>query len=57
VKDPVLYDAFGVHAPEASFIFTDPEVAKQRRGLIQPLFSRQAVISLEYTIQQKVRVP
>ncbi|KAF9077865.1 cytochrome P450 [Rhodocollybia butyracea] len=54
VKHPGFYDALGVHAPECSFIFSDPEVAKQRRGLLQPLFSRRAVISLEYTIQLKI---
>ncbi|KAF9077861.1 cytochrome P450 [Rhodocollybia butyracea] len=54
VKDRAFYDAVGVHAPEGSATFCDPEVAKQRRGLIQPLFSRKAVMSLEYTIQQKI---
>ncbi|KAF9056858.1 cytochrome P450 [Rhodocollybia butyracea] len=54
VKDRGIYDAFGVHARESSFIFSDPEVAKQRRNLLQPLFSRRAVTSLEYTIQQKI---
>ncbi|KAF9056855.1 cytochrome P450, partial [Rhodocollybia butyracea] len=43
VKHSGLYDALGVHAPNSSIIFSDPEVAKQRR-----------VISLEYTIQQKI---
>ncbi|KAF9077868.1 cytochrome P450 [Rhodocollybia butyracea] len=56
VKHSELYDALGVHAPKSSIIFCDPEVSKQRRGSLQPLFSRRAVISLEYTIQQKVCV-
>ncbi|KAF9077862.1 cytochrome P450 [Rhodocollybia butyracea] len=54
VKHSGFYDAMGVHAPESSLVFSDPEVAKQRRGLLQPLFSRRAVISFEYTIQQKI---
>ncbi|KAF9077831.1 cytochrome P450 [Rhodocollybia butyracea] len=54
VKDREFYSAIGVHAPQSSLIFCDPEVAKQRRGLLQPLFSRRAVMSLEYTIQQKI---
>ncbi|KAF9030669.1 cytochrome P450 [Rhodocollybia butyracea] len=54
VKHSGLYDALGVHAPKSSIVFSDPELAKQRRGLLQPLFSRRAVISLEYTIQQKI---
>jgi len=54
VKDREFYSAMGAHAPQSSFSFCDPEVAKQRRGLLQPLFSRKAVMSLEYTIQQKI---
>ncbi|KAF9077858.1 cytochrome P450 [Rhodocollybia butyracea] len=54
VKDHEFYSAMGAHARQGSLIFCDPEVAKQRRGLLQPLFSRKAVMSLEYTIQQKV---
>ncbi|KAF9063811.1 cytochrome P450 [Rhodocollybia butyracea] len=53
VKDREFYSAVGVHAPQGSLLMCDPEVAKQRRGLLQPLFSRKAVMSLEYTIQQK----
>ncbi|KAF9077837.1 cytochrome P450 [Rhodocollybia butyracea] len=53
-KDKEFYSAIGVHVPQGSLSFCDPEVAKQRRGLLQPLFSRKAVISLEYTIQQKI---
>ncbi|KAF9077833.1 cytochrome P450 [Rhodocollybia butyracea] len=54
VKDQEFYSAIGAHAPQGCINFCDPEVAKQRRGLIQSLFSRKAVMSLEYTIQQKV---
>ncbi|KAF9077841.1 cytochrome P450 [Rhodocollybia butyracea] len=54
VKEREFYSAIGAHAPQGSLIFCDPEVSKQRRGLLQPLFSRKAVMSLEYTIQQKI---
>ncbi|KAF9065816.1 cytochrome P450 [Rhodocollybia butyracea] len=54
VKHRALYEAFGAHAPKGSVNFCDPEDAKQRKGLLQPLFSRKAVMSLEYTIQQKI---
>ncbi|KAF9077835.1 cytochrome P450 [Rhodocollybia butyracea] len=54
VKDREFYFAIGAHVPQGSLTFCDPEIAKQRRGLLQPLFSRKAVMSLEYTIQQKI---
>ncbi|KAF9071654.1 cytochrome P450 [Rhodocollybia butyracea] len=54
VKDQEFYSSMGAHVPQGSLSFCDPEAAKQRRGLLQPLFSRRAVMSLEYTIQQKI---
>ncbi|KAF9077832.1 cytochrome P450 [Rhodocollybia butyracea] len=45
VKEREFYSAMGALAPQSSFSFCNPEVAKQRR---------EAVMSLEYTIQQKI---
>ncbi|KIK54976.1 hypothetical protein GYMLUDRAFT_48175 [Collybiopsis luxurians FD-317 M1] len=42
------------HARESSVVFSNPQEAKNRRSLLAPSFSRQAVMKLEYTIQQKV---
>lgn len=40
---------------ESSFGFTDPGKSKARREILNPLFSRRAIISLEHVIQHKVR--
>ncbi|KIK65024.1 hypothetical protein GYMLUDRAFT_160341 [Collybiopsis luxurians FD-317 M1] len=54
VKEPRFYRRFLVHAYESSVAFTDLQQSKNRRSLLAPLFSRQAVMKLEYTIQEKV---
>ncbi|KIK54998.1 hypothetical protein GYMLUDRAFT_48199 [Collybiopsis luxurians FD-317 M1] len=54
VKEPRFYRAILPHAPESSFAYSDPQRAKNRRSLLAPSFSRQAVMKLEYTIQKKV---
>ena len=54
-KEPIFYRGFQAHAPQCSIGFSDPQEAKNRRNLLAPSFSRQAVIKLEYAIQKKVR--
>ncbi|KIK66823.1 hypothetical protein GYMLUDRAFT_157469 [Collybiopsis luxurians FD-317 M1] len=54
IKDVRCYQAAMPYATEASITLSDPQQSKNRRYLLSPLFSRQAVIKLEYTIQKKV---
>ncbi|KIK54994.1 hypothetical protein GYMLUDRAFT_249015 [Collybiopsis luxurians FD-317 M1] len=54
IKEPQFYRAIMPHAPESSFSFSDPQQSKNRRSLLAPSFSRQAVMKLEYTIQNKI---
>ncbi|KIK54818.1 hypothetical protein GYMLUDRAFT_249166 [Collybiopsis luxurians FD-317 M1] len=54
VKEPRFYGSLFVHAPESSLVFSDLQQSKIRRSLLAPSFSRQAVMKLEYTIQEKV---
>ncbi|KIK55002.1 hypothetical protein GYMLUDRAFT_176299 [Collybiopsis luxurians FD-317 M1] len=54
VKEPRFYRAVVPHAQESSFCFSNPQQAKDRRSLLAPSFSRQAVMKLEHTIQKKV---
>ncbi|KIK70276.1 hypothetical protein GYMLUDRAFT_994700 [Collybiopsis luxurians FD-317 M1] len=54
VKEPDFYYSTLVHAPRGLISVCDPQEAKSRRGLLAPLFSRQALIELEHTIQKKV---
>ncbi|KAF5389775.1 hypothetical protein D9757_006013 [Collybiopsis confluens] len=53
-KDPNFYHGFLAHAKESSIAFSDPQQARERRNLLAPSFSRQAVMKLEYTVQKKV---
>ncbi|KAJ8453932.1 hypothetical protein ONZ45_g19506 [Pleurotus djamor] len=52
-KDPRLYSTF--HEDESSFCFIDPQEAKIRRDILNPLFSRRAIIKLEGYIQATVK--
>ncbi|KIK58196.1 hypothetical protein GYMLUDRAFT_171188 [Collybiopsis luxurians FD-317 M1] len=54
VKDSDLYHGIGAIAPQSAWATCDPQKAKARRALMAPLFSRRAILELEYTIQQKV---
>ncbi|KIK66038.1 hypothetical protein GYMLUDRAFT_158707 [Collybiopsis luxurians FD-317 M1] len=54
VKERNFYYGISGHAPEGIVTTCDPQEAKRRRGLLGPLFSRQALVELEYTIQKKV---
>ncbi|KIK54817.1 hypothetical protein GYMLUDRAFT_48370 [Collybiopsis luxurians FD-317 M1] len=54
VKEPRFYGAIFVHALGSSTAFSDLQQSRNRRSLLGPSFSRQAVMKLEYTIQEKV---
>ncbi|KIK54972.1 hypothetical protein GYMLUDRAFT_886116 [Collybiopsis luxurians FD-317 M1] len=54
VKEPRFYRGINAHARESSAGFLNPQEARNRRALLAPSFSRQAVMKLEYTIQLKV---
>jgi hypothetical protein len=47
-----FYDAFNER--ESSFGFTDPKLAKKRRDVLLPLFSRRSILKLEGVIQKSV---
>ncbi|KAF5393698.1 hypothetical protein D9757_000365 [Collybiopsis confluens] len=53
-KEPRFYHGFGAHARQSSLAFCEPQDSKNRRSLLAPLFSRQAIIKLEYAVQTKV---
>ncbi|KAJ3734035.1 cytochrome P450 [Lentinula guzmanii] len=54
VKDPGFYFGFMAHGPQGLVSTCDPEDAKNRRSLLGPMFSRRAVLELEFTVQLKV---
>ncbi|KIK51155.1 hypothetical protein GYMLUDRAFT_982685 [Collybiopsis luxurians FD-317 M1] len=54
VKEPRFYQAILAHAREASVGLCDPQQVKNKRSLLAPSFSRQAVMKLEHLIQKKV---
>ncbi|TFK41444.1 cytochrome P450 [Crucibulum laeve] len=51
-KEPVTYKCF--NSEGSSFTFIDPHQSKIRREMLNPLFSRRAILKLEGVIQQKV---
>ncbi|KAL0575628.1 hypothetical protein V5O48_006353 [Marasmius crinis-equi] len=51
-KSSSLYRAFP--PPEASFSFTDPAKSKERRAILNPLFSRRSILKLEKVLQGRV---
>lgn len=51
VKDPFVYTAFG--ADESSFGFVNPHAARGRRDVLNPLFSRRGVISMQWLVAEK----
>ncbi|KAL4265469.1 cytochrome P450 family protein [Pleurotus pulmonarius] len=51
-KDPKLYTTF--HEDESSFCFIDPQDAKIRREIMNPLFSRRAILQLEQYVQATI---
>lgn len=52
IKDPNYYWSF--HTSDSVFTFTDPILAKKRRDILNPLFSRRSILKLESIIQEKV---
>ncbi|THH01967.1 hypothetical protein EW026_g808 [Hermanssonia centrifuga] len=48
-KDPVLYNAFAEF--ESSFTIPEYHRAKKRKDILQPLFSRKSIISMQHLIQ------
>ncbi|PBK62229.1 cytochrome P450, partial [Armillaria solidipes] len=52
IKDPKYYWCF--HTDDSMFGFTDPALAKKRRDILNPLFSRRSILKLESIIQAKV---
>ncbi|KAK0436273.1 cytochrome P450 [Armillaria borealis] len=52
IKDPNFYFCFA--QDESSFGFTDHAVAKKRRDVLLPFFSRRSILQLEGIIQSKV---
>ncbi|KAF5355589.1 hypothetical protein D9757_012820 [Collybiopsis confluens] len=54
-KDPGMYThGVATIASESAWAAMDLQKAKYRRGLMAPLFSRRAIVELEYTVQQKI---
>ncbi|THV04023.1 cytochrome P450 [Dendrothele bispora CBS 962.96] len=51
-KDPELYSCFAMN--ESSFTYTDPEAHRRRVQMINPFFSRRAIVELENVVQEKV---
>jgi hypothetical protein len=51
-KEPALYHSFG--EDRSSFGFLDYKDAKPRKDILQPIFSRKAVMDVEGLIQEKV---
>ncbi|KAK0193189.1 cytochrome P450 [Armillaria mellea] len=52
MKDPNYYWSF--HSDDSVFTSTDPVLAKKRRDILNPLFSRRSILKLESIIQDKV---
>ncbi|KIK65853.1 hypothetical protein GYMLUDRAFT_38332 [Collybiopsis luxurians FD-317 M1] len=54
IKEPQFHHNLMAHCRESSIAMTDPQEAKNRRSLLAPLFTRRAIVALEYTIQSKI---
>ena len=52
VKDPAFYTSFG--EDDSLFGMTDVQEHKKRREIMNPLFSRRAILKLENVVQEKV---
>lgn len=52
-KEPSFYECF--HTPHTLFAETDPALHKERRKILNPLFSRAGVAKLEPVILEKVQ--
>ncbi|KAK7052838.1 hypothetical protein VNI00_004157 [Paramarasmius palmivorus] len=51
-KQKKLYRCFA--QPDSFFVFSDPQKARARRALLNPLFSRRAILRLESVVQERV---
>ena len=51
-KEPSFYKCF--QEDESSFGFIDKQEHKQRREILNPLFSRRAILKVESLVQEKV---
>ncbi|KAI3606063.1 benzoate 4-monooxygenase cytochrome p450 [Moniliophthora roreri] len=47
-----FYNTFG--QPDSSLSFIDPQKARSRRALLNPLFSRRAILKLQNVVQERV---
>ncbi|KAJ4475676.1 cytochrome P450 [Lentinula aciculospora] len=56
VKDQEFYHSAVSHAPQGSVGLCDRQESKSRRTILGPLFSRRAILDLEYTIQEKINI-
>lgn len=54
-KYPFMYKVFG--EDETSFGYCDPQLARRRREVLNPLFSRRNIISMQGLINDKVSAP
>lgn len=54
LKYPPFYDSF--HTPHSLFTETDPARHKERRKLLNPLFSKTGVFKLEPIIHDKIQI-
>jgi hypothetical protein len=54
-KDPSFYQCFGLD--KASFGTIDPHFSRARREVLLPMFSRRAILNLEWLVQEKVLIP
>ncbi|KAF5355464.1 hypothetical protein D9758_006320 [Tetrapyrgos nigripes] len=52
-KSSLLYDSF-FHSYESSHGYVDLHEARVRRGMLNPFFSRRAILKLRYVIQGKI---
>ncbi|KZP06239.1 cytochrome P450, partial [Athelia psychrophila] len=52
IKDRHYYNSF--NQEECSFGWSDPQLAKARKDVLSPLFSRRAILKLERVVQEKV---
>jgi cytochrome P450 len=52
-RDPALYHVFSIS--ESLLTMMDYPTAKKRKEILQPLFSRKAIVELQHLIQDMVK--
>ncbi|KAI3614033.1 benzoate 4-monooxygenase cytochrome p450 [Moniliophthora roreri] len=50
-KHKQFYDCFG--QPDSLISFSDPQESRSRRALLNPFFSRRAILKLEHVVQER----